>query len=145
MEMRLYIQSSEGGDDAVEAFQKQVMPKASVISATGDAIAIFREVQCLTPRYGAQFYLVNHYQFKMTFFFLETEVVMTSKFSSLSFNCTARRLTTKFRHQQFCDFSCFPTRMVVKCFLWYVFIQRFSSDCWMLHSLVIQLLPLPEF
>ena len=49
--MRLYIQSSEqGGDDAVEAFQKQVMPKASVISATGDAIAIFREVQCLTPR-----------------------------------------------------------------------------------------------
>nr|CAG4641539.1 EOG090X02Z1 [Eurycercus lamellatus] len=51
MEMRLYIQSSEqGGDDAVEAFQKQVMPKASVISATGDAIAIFREVQCLTPR-----------------------------------------------------------------------------------------------
>nr|CAG4637664.1 EOG090X02Z1 [Chydorus sphaericus] len=50
MEMRLFIQSSEGGDDAVEAFQKQVMPKASVISATGDAIAIFREVQCLTPR-----------------------------------------------------------------------------------------------
>nr|CAG4649173.1 EOG090X02Z1 [Scapholeberis mucronata]SVE93510.1 EOG090X02Z1 [Scapholeberis mucronata] len=51
MEMRLFIQSNEqGGDDAVEAFQKQVMPKASVISATGDAIAIFREVQCLTPR-----------------------------------------------------------------------------------------------
>lgn len=52
MEMRLHIQSSEGGDDAAEAFQKQVMPKASVISATGDAIAIFREVQCLTPRYA---------------------------------------------------------------------------------------------
>nr|CAG4646893.1 EOG090X02Z1 [Megafenestra aurita]SVE92283.1 EOG090X02Z1 [Megafenestra aurita] len=50
MEMRLFIQSNESGDDAVEAFQKQVMPKASVISATGDAIAIFREVQCLTPR-----------------------------------------------------------------------------------------------
>ncbi|XP_046646508.1 FACT complex subunit Ssrp1-like isoform X2 [Daphnia pulicaria] len=51
MEMRLFIQSNDqGGDDAVEAFQKQVMPKASVISATGDAIAIFREVQCLTPR-----------------------------------------------------------------------------------------------
>nr|SVE74077.1 EOG090X02Z1 [Daphnia barbata] len=51
MEMRLFIQSGDqGGDDAVEAFQKQVMPKASVISATGDAIAIFREIQCLTPR-----------------------------------------------------------------------------------------------
>nr|SVE70315.1 EOG090X02Z1 [Daphnia similis]SVE70939.1 EOG090X02Z1 [Daphnia similis]SVE71570.1 EOG090X02Z1 [Daphnia similis]SVE72203.1 EOG090X02Z1 [Daphnia similis] len=51
MEMRLFIQSNDqGGDDAVEAFQKQVMPKASVISATGDAIAIFREIQCLTPR-----------------------------------------------------------------------------------------------
>lgn len=52
MEMRFFIQSSEGGDDPVEAFQRQVMPKASVISATGDAIAIFREVQCLTPRYN---------------------------------------------------------------------------------------------
>ena len=51
MEMRYHIPSSEqGGDDAVEAFQQQVMQKASVISATGDAIAIFREVQCLTPR-----------------------------------------------------------------------------------------------
>ncbi len=60
MEMRLFIQSNDqGGDDAVEAFQKQVMPKASVISATGDAIAIFREVQCLTPRYFLSFVLNN--------------------------------------------------------------------------------------
>nr|CAG4650014.1 EOG090X02Z1 [Sida crystallina] len=51
MEMRFFIPTSElAGDDAVEAFQQQVMQKASVISATGDAIAIFREVQCLTPR-----------------------------------------------------------------------------------------------
>lgn len=51
MEMRFHIQGSDGGDDPVEAFQKQVMPKASVISATGESIAIFKEVQCLTPRY----------------------------------------------------------------------------------------------
>nr|CAG4644640.1 EOG090X02Z1 [Leptodora kindtii] len=52
MEMRFFIPSNEtGGDDNVEAFQRQVMQKASVISATGDAIAIFREIQCLTPRY----------------------------------------------------------------------------------------------
>jgi len=50
MEMRFHIQSGEGGDDPVESFQKQVMPKASVISATGESIAIFKEVQCLTPR-----------------------------------------------------------------------------------------------
>nr|CAG4642375.1 EOG090X02Z1 [Evadne anonyx] len=50
MEMRFHIQGSDGGDDLVEAFQKQVMPKASVISATGESIAIFKEVQCLTPR-----------------------------------------------------------------------------------------------
>ena len=51
MEMRFHIQSTDGGDDPVEAFQKQVMPKASVISATGESICIFKEVQCLTPRY----------------------------------------------------------------------------------------------
>ena len=53
MEMLLFLQSNEqGGEDEVEAFPKQVMPKTSVIiSATGDAIAIFKEVQSLTPRY----------------------------------------------------------------------------------------------
>ncbi|XP_046399904.1 FACT complex subunit Ssrp1 [Ischnura elegans] len=51
MEMRFHIPSSElAGDDPVDAFHQQVMNKASVISATGDAIAIFREIQCLTPR-----------------------------------------------------------------------------------------------
>ncbi|KAG8240393.1 hypothetical protein J437_LFUL002536 [Ladona fulva] len=52
MEMRFHIPSSElaGQDDPVDSFHQQVMNKASVISATGDAIAIFREVQCLTPR-----------------------------------------------------------------------------------------------
>lgn len=55
MEMRFYIPSNElaGDKDPVEAFQKQVMKKASVISVSGDAIAIFREIQCLTPRFVA--------------------------------------------------------------------------------------------
>lgn len=50
--MRFHIPSSElaGDMDPVEAFHKQVMKKASVISVSGDAIAIFREIQCLTPR-----------------------------------------------------------------------------------------------
>ncbi|KAK5644541.1 hypothetical protein RI129_005841 [Pyrocoelia pectoralis] len=52
MEMRFFIPASElaGDVDPVDAFQKQVMKKASVISVSGDAIAIFREIHCLTPR-----------------------------------------------------------------------------------------------
>ncbi|XP_017879490.1 FACT complex subunit Ssrp1 [Ceratina calcarata] len=51
MEMRFHIPVSDSMDqDPVEAFHQQVMEKASVISVSGDAIAIFREVQCLTPR-----------------------------------------------------------------------------------------------
>ncbi|GJQ80341.1 Ssrp [Trypoxylus dichotomus] len=52
MEMRFFIPSNElAGDlDPVEAFQKQVMNKATVISVSGIAIAIFREIHCLTPR-----------------------------------------------------------------------------------------------
>lgn len=51
--MRFHIPTNElaGDMDAVEAFHQQVMNKASVISVSGDAIAIFRELQCLTPRY----------------------------------------------------------------------------------------------
>lgn len=51
MEMRFHIPTSESAEtDPVEAFQEQVMKQASVISASGDAIAIFREIHCLTPR-----------------------------------------------------------------------------------------------
>lgn len=51
MEMRFHIPASESAEtDPVEAFQEQVMKQASVISASGDAIAIFREIHCLTPR-----------------------------------------------------------------------------------------------
>ena len=50
--MRFHIPISDSADqDPVEAFHQQVMEKASVISVSGDAIAIFREIQCLTPRY----------------------------------------------------------------------------------------------
>lgn len=50
--MRFFIPASElaGDTDPVEAFQEQVMSKASVISISGDAIAIFRDLLCLTPR-----------------------------------------------------------------------------------------------
>ncbi|ENN81542.1 hypothetical protein HUJ04_002755 [Dendroctonus ponderosae] len=52
MEMRFFIPASElaGDTDPVEAFQEQVMSKASVISISGDAIAIFRDLLCTTPR-----------------------------------------------------------------------------------------------
>ena len=49
--MRFHIPTSDSVDqDPVESFHQQVMDKASVISVSGDAIAIFREIQCLTPR-----------------------------------------------------------------------------------------------
>lgn len=52
LEMRYHIPQVEtsGDDDPVENFQNNVMSKASVISVSGDAIAIFREIHCLTPR-----------------------------------------------------------------------------------------------
>lgn len=51
MEIRFHIPPSElAGDDPVDSFHSQVMQKASVISVSGDAIAIFREIYCLTPR-----------------------------------------------------------------------------------------------
>jgi structure-specific recognition protein 1 len=51
MEMRYHIPTTESADvDPVEAFQQNVMQKANVLSVSGDAITIFRDVQCLTPR-----------------------------------------------------------------------------------------------
>lgn len=52
MEMRFFIPANElaGDVDPVEAFQQRIMDKASVINVSGDAIAIFREIHCLTPR-----------------------------------------------------------------------------------------------
>ncbi|KAH8280556.1 hypothetical protein KR018_009801 [Drosophila ironensis] len=51
LEMRFHIPAVESADeDPVDKFQQNVMHKASVISASGESIAIFREIQILTPR-----------------------------------------------------------------------------------------------
>lgn len=51
MEMRYHIPTTESSDiDPVDSFYQNVINKASVISVSGDAIAIFREIHCLTPR-----------------------------------------------------------------------------------------------
>ncbi|XP_042202637.1 FACT complex subunit SSRP1-like [Callorhinchus milii] len=51
MEVRFYVPpSQEDGIDPVEAFAQNVLSKADIIQATGDALCIFRELQCLTPR-----------------------------------------------------------------------------------------------
>ncbi|XP_029430661.1 FACT complex subunit SSRP1 isoform X2 [Rhinatrema bivittatum] len=51
MEVRFYVPpTQEDGMDPVEAFAQNVLSKADVIQATGDAVCIFRELQCLTPR-----------------------------------------------------------------------------------------------
>lgn len=50
MELRFHIPTDTSGADTVQAFHDNVMSKASIIQATGDAIAIFKELQCLTPR-----------------------------------------------------------------------------------------------
>ncbi|KAG9345586.1 hypothetical protein JZ751_008730 [Albula glossodonta] len=52
MEVRFYVPPSTGdeGTDPVEAFAQNVLSKADVIQATGDAVCIFKELQCLTPR-----------------------------------------------------------------------------------------------
>lgn len=34
-----------------QEFYNNVMAKADIIQATGDALTTFQEVQCLTPRY----------------------------------------------------------------------------------------------
>uniref|UniRef100_A0AAX7SPT3 FACT complex subunit SSRP1 n=1 Tax=Astatotilapia calliptera TaxID=8154 RepID=A0AAX7SPT3_ASTCA len=44
----LFNINSESSED--EAFAQNVLSKADVIQATGDAVCIFKELQCLTPR-----------------------------------------------------------------------------------------------
>lgn len=51
VEMRFHIPITESAEvDPVDAFHQNVIKQASVLSVSGDAIAIFRELQCLTPR-----------------------------------------------------------------------------------------------
>lgn len=59
MEMRFHIPTTETAEtDPVQAFHTNVMDQASVISVSGDAIAIFREIHCLTPRYVKKIFLM---------------------------------------------------------------------------------------
>lgn len=48
-DMRLYMPPG-GGEDAIKAFVDKVLSRASVIKVTGQSIATFAELQCLTPR-----------------------------------------------------------------------------------------------
>ncbi|XP_077464989.1 FACT complex subunit SSRP1a [Stigmatopora argus] len=52
MEVRFYVPPGQADErqDPVEAFAQNVLSKADVIQATGDAVCIFKELQCLTPR-----------------------------------------------------------------------------------------------
>ncbi|CAB1325452.1 unnamed protein product, partial [Coregonus sp. 'balchen'] len=52
MEVRFYVPPGpvDEGADPVEAFAANVLSKADVIQATGDAVCVFKELQCLTPR-----------------------------------------------------------------------------------------------
>lgn len=52
MEMRFFVPSyqDESSEDPVKSFHEQVLAKADIIQATGDAIITFEEVVCLTPR-----------------------------------------------------------------------------------------------
>ena len=51
MEMRFYVPTDPNPEvDAVENFRANVMSKAGITTATGDAIANFTGAQCLTPR-----------------------------------------------------------------------------------------------
>lgn len=52
MEMRFYIPatSDNAAEDPVKNFHEQVLEKADIIQATGDAIVTIPDVACLTPR-----------------------------------------------------------------------------------------------
>uniref|UniRef100_A0A1E1X4N9 FACT complex subunit SSRP1 n=1 Tax=Amblyomma aureolatum TaxID=187763 RepID=A0A1E1X4N9_9ACAR len=51
MELRFHIPTDPNSDtDPIQAFRNNVLSKASIIQATGDAMVTFKELQCLTPR-----------------------------------------------------------------------------------------------
>ena len=51
MELRFHIPTGqEGQEDPVQSFIDSVLAKANVIQATGDAVASFGELRCITPR-----------------------------------------------------------------------------------------------
>lgn len=51
MELRFHIPTDPNSEtDPIQAFRNNVLSKASIIQATGDAMVTFKELQCLTPR-----------------------------------------------------------------------------------------------
>lgn len=115
MEMRFFIPSNElAGDlDPVESFQQQVMQKASVISVSGDAIAIFREIQCLTPRY----LLCNLNPLETNLLmFMFLVVVTILRCSRPFFSSMVKLLITKFLCQPSCGCLFYLTRIPGRCF-----------------------------
>lgn len=48
-DMRLYMPPGSG-EEAIKAFVEKVLSRASVIKVTGQSVATFAELQCLTPR-----------------------------------------------------------------------------------------------
>lgn len=48
-DMRLYMPPGSG-EDAIKAFVERILSRASVIKVTGQSIATFAQLQCLTPR-----------------------------------------------------------------------------------------------
>lgn len=115
MEMRYHIPTTESNEnDPVDAFYQNVINKASVLSLSGDAIAIFREIQCLTPRFVVIATLQVEQVFQPVSFFLV--VVTTSKYSNRSFSFTVKLLITKFRCRLSCVCFCCLTKTTVKCF-----------------------------
>lgn len=124
MEMRFHIPTTETAEtDPVDAFQKNVMDKASVISVSGDAIAIFREIHCLTPRFvdlSKKFRNYSIDQLPSSF----SEVATTSKSSRPSSNSTARLSTTRSPCPPCCDSSCCRTRTTGRCSSFSLWIRR---------------------
>lgn len=50
MEMRFYVPPTEADANPVEQFHENILAKADIIQATGDAICTIEQIPCLTPR-----------------------------------------------------------------------------------------------
>lgn len=128
MEMRFHIPTTETAEtDPVDGFYQNVMDKASVISVSGDAIAIFREIHCLTPRLVGDKSTLCHSSINKLFL-SPSEVATTSRSSRPSSNSTARRSTTRFRCPQYYGCSCCRTRTTGRCSSCCRWIRRSSRD-----------------
>ena len=128
MEMRYHIPTTESSDtDPVDAFYQNVMTKASVISVSGDAIAIFREIPCLTPRYVSIYKEAIIFNLLILNYLFFLVVATTSKYSNPSFNCMVKHLITKFHFQLCYVCSYCHIKTIVKCSLLYHWIHQLNK------------------